>query len=88
MNGGTEEKEGIPSSTRIIENVDRVLEALEIVFSTNSAAVEGLADINGHRRKEVDKGESVSWRGARTKVEGRKCKLTKFFFTVICFSYV
>ena len=42
--------------------------------------VEGLADRNGHRKKEVGKGEIVSWGGARTKGEGRECKLTKKMF--------
>ena len=42
-----------PYSDRIVEDVDRALEALEIVFHANGAAVEGLADRNGHRRKEV-----------------------------------
>ena len=48
-----------------------------IVFRVNGAAVEGLADRNGHRRKEVGEGKSVSWVGAPTKGEGRECKLTK-----------
>ena len=42
---------GTPSSSRIIEDVDRALEALEIVFHVNGDAVEGLADRNGYRRK-------------------------------------
>ena len=42
---------GTPSSTKIIEDVDRALEALKIVFRANGAAVEGLADRNGQRRK-------------------------------------
>ena len=37
-----------PYSARIIEDVDRSLEALEIVFYDNGAEIEGLADINGH----------------------------------------
>ena len=56
---------GTPSSFRIIEDVDLVLKALEIVYRANCAAVEGLADRNGHRKKEVGKGKSVSCRGAR-----------------------
>ena len=55
---------GIPSSTWIIEDVDLVLEALEIVYIGNGAAVEGLVDKNGHRYKDVDEGKSVSWVGA------------------------
>ena len=40
-----------PSSDRIIEYVNRVLEALEIIFRANGAVVEGVEDINGHKRK-------------------------------------
>ena len=43
---------GTDSSSRIIEDGDRALEALLIVFCTNGAAVEGIMDRNGHRRKE------------------------------------
>ena len=42
---------GKPSSCGIIEDVDRVLEALEIVFRVNGSAVEGIVDRNGHRSK-------------------------------------
>ena len=45
-----------PSSVRIIEDVDMVLKVLEIFYRANGAAVEGLADRNGHRCKEVGKG--------------------------------
>ena len=41
---------GTPSSDRIIEDVDRALEALEIVFHTNGAAVEGPSDEMGTER--------------------------------------
>ena len=76
---------GTPSSVRIIEDVDLELKGLGIVYHKNDAAVEGLADINGHRKKEVGKWKSVIWGGAQTKGEGRECKLTKdIFFTVIC----
>ena len=68
---------GTPSSVRIIKDVDLALKALEIVYRANGAAVEGLADRNGHRKKEVGKGKSISWGGARTKGEGCECKLTK-----------
>ena len=57
-------KIGTPSSVRIIEDVDLVLKALEIVYQANGESVEGLADRNGHRKKEVGKGKSVSWGGA------------------------
>ena len=70
---------GTPSSARIIDDVDLALKALEIVYCANGTAVEGLAE-NGHRRKEVGEGESVSWGGARTKGEDRECKLTKKMF--------
>ena len=48
-------KLGIPSSVRIIEDVYLALKALEIVYRTNGASVEGLADRNGHINKEVGK---------------------------------
>ena len=73
-------KMGTPSSARIAEDVDLALKALEIVYRTNGAAVDGLADRNGHRRKVVCEGESVSWGGPRPKGKGRNCKLTKNMF--------
>ena len=73
-------KMGTPSLARIIEDVDLALKALEIVYLSNGAAVEGLADRNGHRRKVVGEGKSVSWGGARTKGKGRECNLTKNMF--------
>ena len=72
-----ESKMGTPSSARIILDVDHVLKALEIVYSANGAAVEGLADRNGLIRKVVSEGESVSWGGARNKGKGHECELTK-----------
>ena len=63
---------GTPSSARIIQDVDLTLKALEIIYRKNGAAVEGLADRNGHRRKVVVEGKSVSWGGARTKGKGRE----------------
>ena len=71
---------GTPSSVRIIEDVDLALKALKIVYRENGAAVEGLADINGHRNKEVGKEKSVSLGGAQTKGKGCECKLTKNMF--------
>ena len=71
---------GTPSSVRIIEDVDLVLKALEIVYRENGAAVEGLADRNGHRKKEVGKGKSVSWGGAKIKGEVCEYELTKNMF--------
>ena len=73
-------KMGTPSSVRIIEDVDLALKALVIVYRANGAAVEGLADRNGYRCKEVGEGESVSWGCARTKGEGLKCEITKNMF--------
>ena len=49
-------KMGAPSSARIIEDIDLALKALEIVYRTNGAAFEGLADRNGHRCKYVGEG--------------------------------
>ena len=63
---------GTPSSSRIIQDVDLALKALEIVYDANVAAVEGPSDRNVHRRKVVGEGESVSWRGARNKGKGRE----------------
>ena len=73
-------KTGTPPSVRIIEDVDLELKALEIVYLSNGAAVEGLADRNWHKCKEVGEGKSVSWGGAWTKFEGRECELTKNMF--------
>ena len=73
-------KIGTPSSARIIEDVDMALKVLEIVYHANGAAVEGLADRNGHRSKEVGEGQSASWGGARTKGESCECKLTTNMF--------
>ena len=61
---------GTPFPARILEYVGIVLEDLEIVLHANGAAVEGIADRNGHIRKEVGEGKSVSWGGAQTKGEG------------------
>ena len=60
-------KMGTPSSVRITEYVDMALKASEIVYRANGDAVEGIADRNGHRRKEAGEGKSVSWVVARTK---------------------
>ena len=68
---------GTLSSERIIQDVDLALKALEIVYRENGAAVEGLADRNGQRRKLVGKGKSARCGGARTKGEGRECELAK-----------
>ena len=71
---------GTPSSERIIQDVDLALKALEIVYRSNGAAVEGLADRSGHRSNLVGKGKRVSCGGAQTKGEGRECELTKKMF--------
>ena len=73
-------KMGTLSSARITEDVDLALKALEIVYRANGAAVEGISDRNGHRKKEVCKWKNVSWGGARTKGEGCECKLNKKMF--------
>ena len=49
------------------------VESVENVYRENGDVVEGLADINGHRRKVVGKGGSVRCGGAWTKGEGREC---------------
>ena len=73
------------SSSRIIEVVDRALEALEIFLRVNGDTLEGLTDINEHRRKEVGEGGSVSWVVAWNKGECHKYELTKNTFSmVIC----
>ena len=51
-----ESKMGTPSLARIIQDVDLELKALEIVYRSNGAAVEGLADRNRQRRKVVGEG--------------------------------
>ena len=68
---------GTPSSPRIIEDFDLALKALEIFYCASGTAVEEIAGINGHRRKEGGEGGSVSFGGARTKGEGRECELPK-----------
>ena len=70
-------KMGTPSIARIIDYEDPLLKASEIAYRENGAAVEGLADINGHVFKEEGEGKSVSWGGAQTKGEGRECELTR-----------
>ena len=71
---------GTPSLVRIIQDVDLALKVLEIVYRANGAAVEGLADRNGHRWKVASEGKSVIWGGARNKGKGRECELTKNMF--------
>ena len=53
---------------------------MEIVFYVNDAAVEGILDRYGHKKKEVGEEKSFSRGGARTKGEGHKCELTKCIF--------
>ena len=71
---------GTPSSASIIQDVDLELKALEIVHRTNWAAVEGLADKNGHIWKVVGEGKSVSWGGARAKGKECECEIAKNMF--------
>ena len=58
---------------RIIQDVDLALKALEIVYRENGAAVERLADRNGHRRKVLGKGKSVRW--SDVEVHGPKVRI-------------
>ena len=53
-------KIGTLSSVSIIKDIDLALKALEMVYRANGAAVEGVANRNGHRKKEVGKGKIVS----------------------------
>ena len=55
-----ESKVVTPSSARIIQYVDLGLKALEIIYRTNGAEVEGISDRNGHRRKVLGEGKSFS----------------------------
>ena len=74
---------GTPSLARIIKDVDLAFKALDIFYHENGAAVEVLADRNGHRRQVVGEGKSVSWGGAQTKGKRRECKITKNMFLYI-----
>ena len=71
---------GTPYLARIIQDIELALKALEMVYRANGAAVEGLDDRNGLRRKVLGEGESVSCGGARTKGKGCECELTKNIF--------
>ena len=75
-----ESKIGTPSSERIVQYVDMALQALEIIYRANGYAVEGFSDRNGHRRKLLGEGKSISWVDARTKVKGRECEFIKNMF--------
>ena len=75
-----ESKMGTPSSARMIQDVNLALKASEIIYRANGAAVEGLSDRNGYRKKVVGEGKSVSWGGAQTKGKGCECELTKKMF--------
>ena len=55
-----ESKTGTPSSERIIRYVDLALKSLEMVYHANGAAVEVLADKNGHIWKVLGEGKSVA----------------------------
>ena len=60
--------------------MDLALKVLEIIYLANGASVERLIDRNGHRRKVVGEGKSVSWGGALTKAEVHKRELTNKMF--------
>ena len=53
---------------------------LEILYHTNRDEFEGIADRNGHRRKVVGEGKSVSWGGVRNNGEGCECEINKNMF--------
>ena len=61
----------------IIEDVHRALEAFEIFYRAHSAAIERLADRNGHRQLVVGDGESGRWGDVQSKGEGRECNLDR-----------
>ena len=69
---------GATFKKRIIEDVDLALKSLEIVYRANGAAVEGLADRNGHRLKVLGEGKSANWGGAWTKGKRNECEITKY----------
>ena len=74
---------GTPSLVRNIQDIDLALKSLEIVYSANGAAVEGLADRTGHRRKLVGKGKlSVA------EVHGPKVRVESANSPKICSSTV
>ena len=80
-----ESKMGTPSSARIIEYVDLELKALGIVYLANGAAVEGLADRNGHRRKLLGEGKVSVGEVHGQKVRGASTNSPKICScTVIC----
>ena len=54
-------KMGTPYLVRIVQYVNLALKTLEILYRENGAAVEGLTDRNGHRRKVIGKVKSVRW---------------------------
>ena len=56
------------------------IEGVGNCLPVNGSTVEVLADRNGHRRKVVGEGKSVSWGGARTKGKGSEFELTKKMF--------
>ena len=68
---------GTPYLARIIQDVNLALKALEIVYPSNGAAVEGLADMNGHRRKVVGEGEVSVGEVHGPKVRGASANLPK-----------
>ena len=69
----------------IIQDVDLALKLLEIVYRENGAAVEGLADRNGHRWKVVGEGKVSVGEVHGTKVRGVSANSSKrCSCTVIC----
>ena len=49
---------GTPSLAGITQDVDLALKVFEIVYHANRAALEGLADKNGHIQKVAGEGKS------------------------------
>ena len=60
-----ESETGSTSLAQVVEDVDQALDALEIVYCAHGAAVEGLADQNGHRQQVVGDEKSGRWGGAK-----------------------
>ena len=52
-----------PSSKQIIEDVDRALEAFDIVYHAHGATFEGLVYCHGHRRPLLGDEKSGRWGG-------------------------
>ena len=58
------DEEGVPSSHRIVQDCDRAIRAMEVVYENNGEVVPGLANRNGNR---YDKRGTLKHGGARVK---------------------